>query len=77
MKKSKGIGLANEMPMPSPVKMNREMMEREMRYRAESDLRTIQQADEIKRDSERMKMVKHHAKEQMKVVERMTGKKRR
>lgn len=38
---------------------------RERKYRAEDDIRTMQRAEEIRRDKERMKAVKDVAKEQM------------
>ena len=38
---------------------------RDRKYRAEDDIRTMQRAEEIRRDKERMKAVKDIAKEQM------------
>jgi hypothetical protein len=39
--------------------------ERERKYRAEDDIRTMQRAEEIRADKERMKAMKSIAKEQM------------
>lgn len=39
--------------------------EREAKYRAESDLRTLQEAEEVKRDKARMKAALACAKEKM------------
>lgn len=73
-KKSSGIGLT-AMPEASPMKMTREQAQREAQYRAESDLRILKDAHEIMRDRGRMKNVKMHAMNQMKVVRKITGRK--
>lgn len=41
---------------------------REKRYQAESDIRTMQQASEIKADKERVSNMKNYAKEMAKAV---------
>lgn len=51
--------------MPSRYTPSAEDKERERKYRAEDDIRTMQRAEEIKRDKERMKAMKSIAKEQM------------
>ena len=43
----------------------KEDKEREKKWRAEDDIRTMQRAEEIKRDKERMKNMKSYAKSQM------------
>ncbi len=43
-------------------------VERERAYRAESDIRTLREAAEIKGDRDRMRGCKEHAKKQMKIV---------
>ena len=47
------------------LKMDKEDAEREKRWRAESDLRTLREADDIRKDKERMKAAADMAKEQM------------
>ena len=45
----------------------------DMKWRAESDLRTLQQAQEIQRDRARMKAAKCCARDQMKALAKVTG----
>lgn len=55
-------------PAPSVVverKPSKEDIEREKKWRAEDDIRTLQRAEEIKRDKERMTMAKRVAKDQV------------
>lgn len=44
----------------------------EQRFRAESDLRTLQDADRIKQDQKRMSAAKKVATEQMKALQKVT-----
>lgn len=46
---------------------------REQQYRAESDCRTLQDADEIKRDSSRHGLAKAHAKKKLTSYRRIAG----
>lgn len=48
---------------------DKENEEREKRWRAESDLRTLRDADDIRKDKERMKAAAAMAKEQMTSLE--------
>lgn len=50
---------------PSRYERSAEDKARDRKYRAEDDIRTMQRAEEIKRDKERMKAMKDIAKEQM------------
>lgn len=49
-------------------KMSKEAQAREDQYRAEDDFRTIQRANEVTSDSNRMKHVRKHAARQMKLA---------
>lgn len=49
-------------------KPSKEDMERERRYRAESDIRTLRDADEIRKDRDRMGACKQHIQEQVKAL---------
>ena len=59
---SKGIGL--DMPMKMPP----EDRAREARYRAEGDLRTLREAEQVRSDPARVRMAKVIAKEEMKAL---------
>jgi hypothetical protein len=59
-KKSKGSTI------PSPVAMDN-------RWRAESDLRTLRDAEEIKADSSRVRAAKSEAKKQMNALSKVAG----
>lgn len=54
---------------PVPVKIVSESpavdIDREKKWRAEDDMRTMQQAEEIRKDKERMKAMKSMAKQKM------------
>lgn len=50
---------------PSRYTPSAEDKARERKYRAEDDIRTMQRAEEIRADKERMKAMKSIAKEQM------------
>lgn len=68
-KKFKSIPVA--MPIDSPCssyKPTKADVERERKYQAEDALRTIQRANEVKKDKDLMKDVKALVKEQMKAV---------
>lgn len=56
-----------------PVR-SKEDVEREERYQAEDDLRTLQRAAEVKADDKRMKRCMALHEEQKKGVEKMAGK---
>lgn len=61
---------------PSPYKVSPQDKAREQRYQAEDALRTITRAEEIKRDRPLMSMVKQVAREQMKTLSSVTGKRK-
>ena len=65
MKKSKGLGLASDMPTMPKV---------DKRYQAEDDVRTLERADQIKNDRSRFSMAKSVAKEKMKTLTRIARK---
>lgn len=69
---SKGIGLE----VACSPSVTRDQRERERRWQAESDLRTLQQAEEIKGDRGRLNMAKRFAAQQVKVLSKVTGRKR-
>jgi hypothetical protein len=48
----------------------------ERQYKAESDLRTLTDADDIRRDDARLKEATKHATKQMSRYRRITGRKR-
>lgn len=54
-----------------PSKVTGVDKEREMKWRAEDDLRTIQRAEEVKSDKSRMNMVKTLAKEQTEALKKI------
>lgn len=70
-KKSK-TKLSDMVSAPAPYKMTAEDKEREKRYRAEEDIRTMQRAEEIKKDKERIKAMKDVANEQIKALQNCT-----
>ena len=49
---------------------------RELQYRAESDCRTLQDADDIRRDGGRHKLARSHAKKKLSSYRRIAGGKR-
>lgn len=72
--KSKGIGLDK----PAMAKAMKPMkMSDDMRYKAESDMRTMREAHMIEKSPERVRMVKMMAKEEMMALEHIAGKKKR
>lgn len=75
-KKSKGIGLANECAVPMPYRPSAEQKAQEKRYRAEDDLRTLRRAEEVRSDPGRVRMAQRVAREEVKVLSRVAGKKR-
>lgn len=70
-KKSK-TKLSDMVDRPAPYKATAEDKERERRYRAEEDIRTMQRAEEIKKDKERIKAMKDVANEQIKALQNCT-----
>lgn len=64
MKAKLPVAKAVDYPTPT-VASEKESKERERRWRAESGLRTIQEAEEIKRDKQRMADIKALANEQV------------
>jgi protein required for attachment to host cells len=71
-------GLPVKSTKPVPVKIVSDVADspksdeaREKKWRAESDLRTMQEAEGIKKDKERMKAMKQVAKEQMKNLQKI------
>lgn len=76
-KSKKGIGLDRPATAcDTAYRPTREQIDRERRYQAESDLRTLQQAEEIKSNRTRMVMAKRVATEQVKALSRVTGRKK-
>lgn len=71
--KSRGIGL-NVATAPA-YRPSAEDKAREMRYRAEDDLRTLQRAEEVRKDRGRLGMAQRVAKEQVKALSTIAGRK--
>lgn len=69
-KKSSSLPVASN--ACSPYKPTAEDKARERRYRAEDDIRTMQRADEIKKDKERVSAMKQLAKEQMEALKKVS-----
>jgi hypothetical protein len=76
MAKKKGLPVASTKPVP--VKIVSEPMDRpdrddarERKWRAEDDIRTMKQAEEIRRDKERVKAMKEVARQQMKDLKKI------
>ncbi|MEK6883498.1 MAG: hypothetical protein AABY22_27975 [Nanoarchaeota archaeon] len=69
-KKSKGLPVleVNECPPSKPTK---DMIERERKYEIEDALRTLQRAEELKKDKTLMRDVKKAAKEQVKALNKI------
>lgn len=65
--KASSLPVATDMPVRT-YKRSKEDIEREKRYQAESDLRTMQQAKEIGESKERKAAMQALAKEQMKAA---------
>ena len=65
-KKSKGLPVSSAAVLAH--KPSDADIDRERRYRAESDIRALKEADEIRRDKGRMKGCRDHAKQQMKLM---------
>lgn len=55
----------------NPVKPDKSYEDRERKWRAEEDLRTLQRAAEIKADRERMKYAKKCANDQIKALQKV------
>lgn len=62
--------------MPTPYRPSPAEKQRELRYKAEDALRTIQRYEEIKRDRPLMSAVKKVAHEQIKALSCVTGKRK-
>lgn len=60
-----------DVPSTASYKPSKLEVERERRYRAESAIRTLKEADEIKRDKDLMKDCKQYVKEQAKTVSKL------
>lgn len=78
MAKKKGLPVASTKPVP--VKIVSEPMDRpstakddarERKWRAEDDIRTMKQAEEIRRDKERVRAMKEVARQQMKDLKKI------
>lgn len=69
-KKKLPVAKAPSTVRDAPYKPSKEDEARERRYRAEDALRSIQRADEIRKDSKLMNDVKQLAKEQMETAKR-------
>lgn len=72
---TKGKAKAASTPRPTPYPADgltkAQMAKQEARWRAESDLRTLQEAESIKGDPGRMRMMKVLADEQMKALQKI------
>ena len=66
---SKGIGL--DVGMAAAPKMNKSQLDSEMRYRAESDMRTMHEAHAIMIDKKRMATVEKVMHESVGVMQKM------
>lgn len=53
------------------AKLSKQALDREKRWQAEDDLRTLQRADEIKKDTKRMKAAECCAKEQVAALQKV------
>jgi hypothetical protein len=58
---------------PVPYRPTKEDQERERRWRAEEDLRTLQRAREIEKDRSRVSACKSLAREQIAGLQKVTG----
>lgn len=67
----KSSKLPVEMPSTAAYKPRKEDVERERRYRAENAIRTLKEADEIRRDKGLLKDCKQYVKEQAKTVDKL------
>lgn len=70
MAKKKGLPVASAKPIPvkivsEPSTSVKQSDEREKRWRAEDDMRIMTQAEEIRKDKERVKAMKQVAKQKM------------
>ena len=70
-KSSKGIGLDSP---HAPMKMSASQRAEESRYRAESDLRTLREAEKVRSDPARVRMAKVIAKEEIQALSRVAKK---
>ena len=69
-RRSKSETMSGQINAPAYPKMTEADSERERRYRAEDDIRTLKRAEEIRRDRERMSAVKQEIKSAARVVEK-------
>lgn len=70
--KSKGIGLVREVACaPSPMKATRQQIVQEQRWRAESDLRTLREAEHIRTDPGRVRMARTLASEEVRALSKV------
>lgn len=59
----------SDMVQPMPYKQTAYDKERERKYRAEDDIRTMQRAEEIRKDKDRVKAMKECAADQIKALQ--------
>lgn len=79
MAKKGKLPVASAKPVPvhivpsdvNTVQEDAKYKERERKYRAEDDIRTMKQAEEIRKDKERMKAMKQVAREQVKDLKKI------
>jgi hypothetical protein len=69
-RKSTGLGMADTV---MPARSTKRQMDHEKRYMAEDDLRTLERADEIRRDRGRMSMCKKVAREKISSLKKIGG----
>lgn len=72
-KKSSGRGIG--LDATQPVTPRKAQLREEQRYRAEDDLRTLRNAEKVRADPARVKMAQTVAREEMRALQRVTGKK--
>ena len=72
--RSKGIGLNVPQATCAPYRPSKQDVDREKRWRAESDLRTLREAESVKSDPSRVRMAQQVAREEMKALAKVTKK---
>ena len=72
-KKGKGIGLSDA-PAAVPYRPSAEQRKQEQRWRAESDLRTLREAEQVRSDPARVRLAKQVAQEEMRALQRVAKK---
>lgn len=71
MAKKKSTGLSTMVDRPMAYKPTAEDKARERRYQAEDDIRTMERAEEIKKDKARVTAMKEVAKEKIQTLKKV------